>query len=342
MEFVNISYIAGLTTMFFSMMAWFFWRRGELLHRLVAMLTGTIALESLKDFILMAMGIYAAPEVWDVITAIDMVAVPMYAFVLAELVRPGTLSRRTMILHELPFVVMPILYMASGLSWIFYLEVIFASIYGTGMLIWTMVNIPRYNRHLKEMYSYTENVNLGWLKVILCTFYVILGVWIFDCVVIHIDMECVYLLCNLVLWMVVSYFLYRHELVIGELADWKPEPERTAEEGNALSAKIEELFTVQNIYLTPDLKLSDIATAVGSNRTYVSNYFNRGASTNFYEYVNTRRVAHACRLLAETDMPINEIGRNSGFCSHAAFTRVFSKHKGCSPTVFRQSAQHAI
>ncbi len=341
MEFVNISYISGLSTMFFGMMAWFFWRRGELLHRLVALLTGTIAIESVKDFVFINAGLYADPMVWDTITAIDMVAVPMYGFVLVELIRPGALSRRTMILHELPFVLMPILYIALGEQSIFHLEVGYATIYGTGILIWAMVNIPRYNRHLKELYSYTENINLGWLRVILYTFYVILGIWVFDCLVIHIDMECVYLLCNLGLWMVISYFLYRHELVIGELADWKPEAASGSIENNALATKIEELFTVQNIYLTPDLKLSDIATAVGSNRTYVSNYFNRGASTNFYEYVNARRVAHACRLLTETDMPINEIGRNSGFCSHAAFSRVFSKHKGCSPTAFRQSTSQA-
>ena len=340
MEYTGISFIFGLSVMFFGMMTWFFWRRGELLHRLVALLTGTIAVECVKDFVIVRLGLYDNPRVWDIMTAIDMVAVPMYAFVLAELVRPGSLSRRRMILQEVPFVILPILYIAFDRSWIFYVEVGYAAVYGTAMLIWTTVNIPRYNRHLKELYSYTENINLGWLRVILYTFYVILAVWIFDCLFIHIDMECVYLASNLILWMVISYFLYRHESVMSELAGWKPELTPSEIDDNQLASKIEELFSVQKIYLNPDLKLSDIATAVGSNRTYVSNYFNRDASTNFYEFVNSRRVAHACHLLSETDLPVRDIAINSGFGSPAAFSRVFSKHKGCTPTAFRLAQQN--
>ena len=92
MGYLDLSYIFGLSTMFFGMMTWFFWRRGELLYRLVALLTGTIALEYIKDFIVVKMGLYSDPLIWDAMTAVDMVAVPMYAFVLKELVRPGHLN----------------------------------------------------------------------------------------------------------------------------------------------------------------------------------------------------------------------------------------------------------
>ncbi len=51
MEYLDLSYIFGLSTMFFGMLTWFFWRRGELLYRLVALLTGAIAIEYIKDFI---------------------------------------------------------------------------------------------------------------------------------------------------------------------------------------------------------------------------------------------------------------------------------------------------
>lgn len=340
MEYIGISYVFGLATMFFGMMAIFFWRRGELLYRLVALLTGTISIECVKDFIIVNMGLYADSRVWDTMTAIDMIAVPMYAFVLTELVRPGSLTVKSMIVQELPFVILPILYITLGISWIFYIEVGYAAVYGTGVLVWTAVNIPRYNRHLKELYSYTENVNLNWLKVILYTFYAILGVWIFDCIVIHLDMECFYLLCNLVMWMVISYFLYRHESVIEELPDWKPESIVQTADYNTIAVKINQLFTIDKIYLKPNLKLSDIATAVGSNRTYVSNFFNREGSGNFYEYVNNHRISHACHLLSDSNLPIQEVAQESGFSSPSVFSRVFSKYKGCSPTEFRRCSTH--
>lgn len=321
--------------MFFGMMTWLFWRRGELLYRLVALLTGTIAIECVKDFIVVRAGMYSDGRIWDIMTAVDMVAVPMYAFVLVELVRPGHITVKSMLLQELPFVILPVLYIIFDIQWIFYAEIGYAAVYGTAFLIWTAVNIPGYNRHLKELYSYTENVNLNWLRVILYTFYVILGIWIFDCIVIHIDMECIYMLCNLVMWMVISYFLYRHESVMEELAGWKPEDVIDGDVDNLLGEKIRRLFTEDRIYLNPGLKLSDIASAVGSNRTYVSNYFNRDASGNFYEYVNTFRVSFACGLLKDAGIPIQEVALRSGFSSPSAFSRVFSKHKGCSPSAYR-------
>lgn len=323
--------------MFFGMMAVFFWCRGERLHKLVALLTGTIALECVKDFVIVSLGLFSDSNCWEMMTAVDMVAVPMYAFVLMELVRPGSLTKRVMAWHEAPFVVLSALYAVTRIQWIFYLEVAWAAIYGTGYLIWTAVNIPRYNRHLKEVYSYTENVNLGWLRVILYTFYVILGLWILDCVVIHLDMEIVYLLSNLMLWMIISYFLFRHESVIDELADCAPEPSgEDMPAGNSLARSIEELFAVKQVFLNPNLKLSDVARAVGSNRTYVSNYFNRQQGSTFYDYVNGWRVEYSLRLLLDTDHSIKAVARMSGFNSDTSFIRTFSKIKGCTPAIFRE------
>ena len=52
------------------------------------------------------------------------------------------------------------------------LMILGAAIYGVAYLIWTYVNIKKYNRLLKEQYSYSENINLDWLYKIL---------WIFLC-----------------------------------------------------------------------------------------------------------------------------------------------------------------
>lgn len=336
-----ISYLLGLSTMFFGMMAVFFWRRGERLHSLVSVLMATIALEYVKDFAAIACGVYTDPYWWNVITSLDMVAVPLYAFVLVELVRPGRLTLRSMLSQETPFVVLPLLYMATRWQPYVYVLVIWAAIYGTGYLIWTAFEIPRYNRHLMERFSNTSYINLNWLRTILFTFYVILGLWILDCLVIHLDVECLYMVCNLILWTVISFFLFRHESVLDELTDCTPPLPETSTElkpDNSLASRIEELFAVQKIYLNPSLKLSDVARAVGSNRTYVSNYFNRDAATTFYDYVNTFRVEHACTLLSDTTLTVQEVAERSGFSGASAFARVFAKHKGCPPSAYRTGA----
>lgn len=342
MDYVDLSYMFGLSTMFFGMMAVFFWRKGERLHLLVALLMLTIALEYIKDFVMLESGLFSRPFYWDVMTAVDMVAVPMYAFVLTELVTPGRLTRASMIRQEIPFVILPAAYIITHWQWLFWALVGWAAVYGTFYLVWTAVNIPRYNRHLKERFSYTENVNLNWLRVILYTFYVILGLWILDCLFIHIDIEFVYMSCNLVLWMVISFFLFRHQSVIGELTDATSTQHQAvadSKDDNSLSARIEALFVNQRVYLNPNLKLSDVAQAVGSNRTYVSNFFNRDAYATFYDFVNAYRVDHACRLLAETTLPVSAIAEQSGYNSASVFIRAFSKIKGCTPSAFRSHQQ---
>lgn len=324
--------------MFFGLMAWIFWRKGERLNKLVALLTAIISLEYVKDFALISMDFFGDAFLWNAMTSIDMVAVPLYVFILRELITPDRLSLRTIVLQELPFVVIPVVYILTGEEWLFRALAIWAGIYGTSYLVWSMIHIPRYNRHLKELYSYKDNVSLNWLTTILCTFYVILAIWILDCFVIHTDIECVYAVCNLVMWMFIAYFIYRHESVISELEETST-PVTDALECNvsALGVKIDAYLVQEKAFLNPRLKLSDVAQAVGSNRTYVSNYFNRELSTTFYDYVNALRLDFACELLQKSKDSLYAIAIHAGFNSLSTFHRVFSKSKGTTPTEYRKN-----
>lgn len=337
-----IFYIYGLCTMFYGIMTWTFWRKGGRLSKLVALLMGTLCVQCVKDLYFIG-HIYEDEYTWAVITSFDIVAVPMYAFILMELVKPGTVSKRQMILHEIPFVLLPPLYIATGQGIFYYLLVGGAAAYGTYFLLWTTCNIPRYNRQLKELFSYTENINLNWLRVILYSFYLILSIWILTSLAIHIDIESLYMGSSLVMWIIIDFFIYKHESVLDELreepkpeSDFLVEPQRDETEGESdLSKRIALLFHEQQIFLNPQLKVSDVAMAVGTNRTYVSNYFNREIGSTFYDYVNNLRVEHSCQLLRTTNESIKCIAEKSGFNSPQAFIRVFTRTKGITPSAYR-------
>ncbi len=324
--------------MFFGLMAWIFWRKGERLNKLVAILTAIISIEYVKDFALISMDLFGDTFFWNAMTSIDMVAVPLYVFILRELITPDRLSLRSIVLQELPFIVMPVVYILTHEEWVFRALAIGAGIYGTYYLVWSMIQIPRYNRHLKELYSYKENISLNWLTTILYTFYVILAIWIFDCFVIHTNIECVYAVCNLVIWMFIAYFIYRHESVISELEE-APAPPTEAPDCSisALGTKIDTYLVQEKAFLNSRLKLSDVAQAVGSNRTYVSNYFNRELSTTFYDYVNALRLDYACELLQKSNDSLYAIAIQAGFNSLSTFHRVFSKSKGTTPSEYRKN-----
>ena len=59
----------------------------------------------------------------------------------------------------------------------------------------------------------------------------------------------------------------------------------------------------------------------------------RGCSPG--EYVQTRRIAHACRLLVDTDMPLAQLGLELGYHDQSHFTRAFKARLGVPPGTYR-------
>lgn len=90
----------------------------------------------------------------------------------------------------------------------------------------------------------------------------------------------------------------------------------------------------------PNLSLESAAEYVGINSAYLSRIFKTIVQQNFNTYLNDCRVENAKKLLATSDMPAQEIGYLTGFCSVATFFRVFKKHTNMTPKQFRQSIDH--
>lgn len=333
-----IFFIYGLSIMFYFMMAWFFFRKNrELLSKLVAVLMLVIGLQCVKDLFFIPFHSGELSTDWMVMTTSDMVAIPLYAFILIDLCRPGTLTWRKIVLHELSFIVPMVLFVTTHISLFYYIEVAWACIYGFGYAVWTIRTIPRYHALLKQRFSYDENINLNWLRIILGSFSVILSLWLVDCLIINLGIEAIYLMSSLVLWMFIAYFIYKHESVLEELSvDVKAEvPNDCEKELSVIGRQITLLFERDGIWLNPNLKLSDIAKAVGTNRTYVSVFFNTEAKSTFYDFVNRYRIEHACRLLENSSDSLKLIAEQSGFNSQQSFIRVFSKIKGMTPSEHR-------
>lgn len=340
-----IYFIYGLCVMFYFMMSWLFYRKDkELLTRLVTVLMFVIGLQCLKDLFFIKPLTELHELDWMMITAADMVTVPLYGFVLVELCSPAALTRRAIILHELLFVVPFVLFLIMQDVVYYYAEVLEAGVYGIGCAIWAVFTIPKYHAQLKQRFSYTENINLSWLRAIFFSFLFILLIWIVDCMYVSYALEALYMVCSLVVWMFISYYIYKHESVLDELSDladgsseeMAAAAEASGEEMSEIGKRISALFNNEQIFLNPNLKVSDIATEIGTNRTYVSAFFNKEAECTFYDYVNKYRIEYACNLLTNSEENIVQIAEKSGFNSSQSFIRVFSKIKGTSPTKFRK------
>lgn len=199
--------------------------------------------------------------------------------------------------------------------------------------------ISQYHRQLKNMFSYQDNINLNWLRAILSCFFVILLIWTLSCYMVNATYDNVYMLISLAAWMCVCYFLYKHESVIEELSEVEAdsEPDEIEDiEFTELKKVVDRAFMEDKLYLNPQLKLSDVARQVGTNRTYLSRFFNQDMKTTFYDYVNNLRMNHAEELLRETDLTLNAIAEKSGFNSISTFRRAFAAKHNCTPSEYRK------
>lgn len=152
--------------------------------------------------------------------------------------------------------------------------------------------------------------------------------------------EALYMSISLVVWIFINYYIYKHESVLDELSDSQyidmQDDTATITKDTQIGKRIAILFEKEKVYLNPNLKVSDIAATIGTNRTYVSAYFNKETQCTFYDYVNRFRIEYACKQLDCTDDKIVQIAETSGFNSAQAFIRVFTKIKGISPSKYRK------
>lgn len=106
-----------------------------------------------------------------------------------------------------------------------------------------------------------------------------------------------------------------------------------AMEENDIERNINACIIMRKLYLTPNLKIGDVAKATGICRTYISKHINRTKGVSFSDYINSLRVEHAKVLLAQKagNTKIVTIATLSGFSSEQSFYRNFHKFTGMKP-----------
>lgn len=89
------------------------------------------------------------------------------------------------------------------------------------------------------------------------------------------------------------------------------------------------------LYLQPNLKISDLARHLGSNRNYIWRAVNVGLGVSFSELVNRRRIDHFIYLAKQNELrDVDNTWQKCGFTSASAFYRNFKLYMGCSPAEY--------
>lgn len=90
---------------------------------------------------------------------------------------------------------------------------------------------------------------------------------------------------------------------------------------------------------TESITLSELGTIYRKNEKYLGRLFKREMGVSYNEYVLTKKIQKAEKLLIETNEKIIEIALSCGFDNIPYFNRVFLKKNRMSPTKFRNEAK---
>ncbi len=96
-------------------------------------------------------------------------------------------------------------------------------------------------------------------------------------------------------------------------------------------------YIEKNYYLP--VSINDIAKYLNINSNYLSGLFNEKMGTSPKQFLINYRIKKAQLLLKDTDLPVSTVSRYVGFDDPLAFSKVFKKRTGDSPTGFRNNKQ---
>lgn len=288
------------------------------------------------------------PSVWRLYNILDLVAVPTCVFFIKELIHSGWVNRRNVLLHSVPFLLIIAAYIAFPVPAMFYAGIYYVIAYAIYNVVHLIIDVKRYRLLLRQRYSNTEKMDARWLKAILVIVPLIIFPWVATCFHDNLEHENLYGVASVLFWACQCYFFSRHEMAENLYKEIGEDMECSADMENGgccvcgpsafadFQKKLDVAFVQDKLYLNSKLTLNDLAQALGTNRTYISNYINKTLHTSFYDYVNGFRLRHSEELLGNADMSLESIAEMSGFNSLSTFRRSFTKCYGCSPGAFRK------
>lgn len=97
-------------------------------------------------------------------------------------------------------------------------------------------------------------------------------------------------------------------------------------------------FLMQHIrdHLQDDENMEQLASLVHMSKSKLKYTFKGMCQMTVAEFRAKERTAKACRLLRETELPMEEVGRSVGFDSTSSFSRFFKDQNHQTPSNYRR------
>jgi AraC-like DNA-binding protein len=98
--------------------------------------------------------------------------------------------------------------------------------------------------------------------------------------------------------------------------------------------RIKKVLTYIDENLSTKLTLDSLAAIINMSRFHFCRFFKKYTSMSPIEYINTRRIDEAEKLLKHRDYSVTEAALEVGFENLSYFTKQFKKYKNSLPSEF--------
>ncbi|WP_109478848.1 helix-turn-helix domain-containing protein [Paraburkholderia sp. C35] len=100
--------------------------------------------------------------------------------------------------------------------------------------------------------------------------------------------------------------------------------------------RINRVLSIIDARFAEPLKLSELCAAASLSERTLTRYFVQHIGESVGRYIARVRIGHACRMLADTSLPVAVIAARSGFANVANFNRQFKAARQATPAEYRQ------
>ena len=209
-----------------------------------------------------------------------------------------------------------------------------------GITIYMIHEVRRYGCWLRDNYADLEHKEVWQSFVVLAVMLLGFGIYSFE--IGGLANKYIVQVNNIIL---ICYLLWRVE----SLSDLSISQQQSISAGlsapsscNNIGPLLQMHCIDTQLYLQHDLSLIQLAKAIGTNRTYLSQYFSNQNIT-YNAYINHLRINHFIRLYhkavaAQRFFTAQQLALESGYHSYRTFSEAFKRQTGQSVTVWMKAA----
>jgi len=303
----------------------------------------------------------------------------MFVYVMVMIRKSGRL-KATDLLHLIPFLIITLwftfrFYVLSGPEKVDFYNQIYNGplprdvaimtfpniIVGPIYVILSLIKLSGHTKSIANDFSYTEQINLNWLKFVIGGLGFVFFVVIVSNVLVRFPFlgvtmheHIIYLAISIAVFFL-GYFGIKQQAIYTSnpsvLSEADPRPQKQQkkkasqylhsglkqQEAKAYATALKDYFDTEKPFLDGKLSLNDVAQYLDISVNHISQVINEQLEMTFFDFVNSYRVDEVKARLSGPDsknFTLLGIAYDSGFNSKSSFNSIFKKFTDLTPSQF--------